>query len=132
MSTYQVKLVIVGLLFVFIFGFGFVLSRAGKPYPVVLFTLHKLLTLGTVVILVLSINKIAQVSPLNQTQVLALVVTSVLFLATIATGGVVSAASSVPLIVRRLHHFVPYLALLSSAWMIYLLFIKNSLIATGT
>lgn len=131
MSTTQVKLVIVGLLFVFIFGFGFVLSRAGKPYPMVLFTLHKLLTLGTVVFLALSINKIAQVSPLSQTQVLAVVVTSVLFMATIATGGVVSAASSVPAIVRMLHHYVPYLTLLSSAWMIYLVFIKNSFMAAG-
>ncbi|TLM97341.1 hypothetical protein FDZ73_25180 [bacterium] len=131
MSTTQVKLVIVGLLFVFIFVCGYILSRAGKPYPMVLFTLHKLLTLGTVVFLALSINKIAQVSPLSQLQILAVVITSVLFLATIATGGVVSAATSVPMIARGLHHIVPYLALLSSAWMIFIVFIKNSLVASG-
>ena len=131
MSTTQVKLVIVGLLFVFIFLFGFILSRTGKPYPMFIFTLHKLLTLGTVVFLALSINKIAQVSPLNQVQILAVVVTSVLFLATIATGGVISATTSAPEIVIKLHHVMPYLTLLSSAWMIFLMFIKNSLVTVG-
>ena len=125
MSTTQVRVVVAGLLFVFIFLFGFLVTRAGKPYPTLLFTIHKLTAVGAVVWMGITISKISQAAPLGHVQILAIAVTGVLFALMIITGGVISAVKQVPGIVAAAHHYLPYLTVLSSAWMIYLVILKG-------
>ena len=125
MSTTQVRVVVACLFFVFIFLFGFLVTRAGKPYPTLLFTIHKLTAVGAVVWMGITIAKISQAAPLSHVQVLAIAATGVLFALMIITGGVISGVKQVPGIIAAAHHYLPYLTVLSSAWMIYLVILKG-------
>jgi hypothetical protein len=125
MSTTQVRIVSAGLLFLFIFLFGYWLNRTGKPYHVIIFTIHKLLTLGTIVYLAKIIYNVQQVTPLSPSQILVLVITAVCFIATMATGALLSIDKPMPLIVHRFHQIIPFLTLLSTSATLYLLLVKS-------
>lgn len=47
------KYIVPGILFLFTFAFGFLLSRLGKPYNGLVFNLHKLVALAAVVFIVI-------------------------------------------------------------------------------
>jgi hypothetical protein len=115
-----------GLLFLFVFLFGFWLSRSGKPYQLIVFTLHKLVALGAIVFLVTIVYKIHQVAPLGPAQMTAIGVTALCFLATMLTGGLLSIDKTMPAIVLKLHQMTPYLTVLSTAITLYLLLVVSS------
>jgi len=108
-------------LFLVIFILGYVMNRSGKPYSVLLLTVHKLISLGILVYLIVTVvqvNKVAQLTGLEMAAVIAAVV---FFVAAIATGGLVSVDKPMPEFVPWLHKIIPYLALVSSAASFYLL-----------
>jgi len=117
----EMNLVTLGWLFLFILLTGYWLNRSGSPYQVLLVTLHKLIGLGTGVYLGLSlyhISKIASFSPIQ----IALIATTVLcFAINVATGSLLSSNKSMPKAVSLLNKYFPYLTLVSTAGMIYLL-----------
>jgi len=87
---------------------------------VVVFTLHKLITLGTLAYLVVSIIKIHQASPLGQGQMVVVGVTALCFVVTMLTGGLLSVDKVMPTIVLKLHQVTPYLTAISTTLMLYL------------
>jgi hypothetical protein len=117
---------VIGLLFLLIFFFGLRLSRSGKPYHLFVFTMHKLITLGAVAFLAMTVYQIQQTVQLNPAQISIIVITALCFVATIITGALLSIDKAMPLIVLRLHQITPYLTLLSTAVMLYLLLVKSS------
>jgi hypothetical protein len=121
MSTTQLIFVFTGLFFLFIFLFGFRLSRSGKPYPAAVFNIHKLLALGAVVYLGVNIYNIHQVAPLSPVQIAAVVVTVLCFAATIATGGLLSVEKEMPGFVLKLHQILLWVTVVSAAGMLYLI-----------
>lgn len=125
MSTTQVKIVFAGLLFLFMFLFGFWLSRNGKPYNMALFTVHKLVALGAVVYLAVTITKIHQATPLTSMQFTAVIITALCFVVTAASGAMLSVDKVMPEIVHRLHQITPYLTVLSIGATLYLLLIAS-------
>ncbi len=120
MST-QIKFGLTGILFILVFGFGFWLSRTGKPYNGLIFNFHKLISLGAVIFLAVIVKQAQQAEPLGTAQIAMIVLAAACFLATIATGGVISALKEPPEWAHRLHQVLPYLTALSTAGMIYLL-----------
>ena len=120
MNTPLLKLVSAGLFFIIIFILGFWLSRSGKPYGTLIFTIHKLVALGAVVYLAVTFNKVHQVSPLSPVQIAAIVLAFLCFAVTIITGGLVSIEKTMPEVVHRLHQVMPYLTVLSTAASLYL------------
>jgi hypothetical protein len=108
-------------LFLAIFVFGFWVSRSGKPYSVLLLTVHKLIGVATGVYLVVVVSQIHKVNPLDWGEIAALGVSISLFLVLIATGGLLSTEKQMPVAVHFLHKFMPYLAVISSAFTVYLL-----------
>jgi hypothetical protein len=54
------RLILPGVLFLLTLAFGFWLSRLGKPYNNMLFNVHKLIALGTVIVLVVQLFKMLQ------------------------------------------------------------------------
>ncbi|HNT26040.1 MAG TPA: hypothetical protein PKM21_16840 [Anaerolineales bacterium] len=128
MSTTQLKIAITAGLFLCIFVFGFWLSRSGKPYNVVIFTIHKLVALGAVIYLATTVFKVYQAASLNPTHTILIALTAFCLLALFVTGALLSLDKAMPLIVLRLHHVAPYLALLSTSASLYLLLVKSSAI----
>ena len=125
MST-QTSIVVIGILFLLKFFFGFWLNRSGKPYNDVILTIHKLISLGTGVFIVVTARRIGQevsaptTAGTDPVETGALVITILLFLSTIATGGLLSVDKPMPKVISLMHLITPFLAVLSTAVMIYL------------
>lgn len=120
MYTAALRWIIVGALFAVIFVSGFILGRAGKPYGTLIFNLHKLIAVGTVAYLVLALLKLNRVEALGQTAFAAALVSGVLFLILIITGGIISAIPAAPKTVSLLHRIAPYFVIIAAAATLFL------------
>ena len=115
------KIIIIGIFFLFVFVFGFWLSRSGKPYNGLIFNAHKLIGLAMGVFLIVTVYRAHQTLGLTTGEIIAVAVTVLLFVITVAAGGILSAKETVPLAVTALHKIFPYLALLSTGATLFLL-----------
>ena len=124
------KLLIAGVLFVFVFLFGYGLSRAGKPYNSLIFTFHKLIGLAMGIFLIVAIYQSYQTAALSPIETIAIGFTVIVFIALVVAGGILSiiAAGGLENISKSLrntfsviHKVFPYLAVLLTAAMLYLL-----------
>jgi len=114
------KIVVTVAGFILIFFTGFLLYRSGQPFNTGMLTLHKLLSLALIAYLVMAVLKIGKMAPLSGFELIACIVTALLFLGAVASGGVLSAAKTMPDFVRMLHKLLPALTFLSSAITFYL------------
>jgi hypothetical protein len=121
MNTIVSRMLTTGLFFLFIFLSGFWLSRAGKPYPVLVFTIHKLIALGTLVFLTILVYQINRLAPLQTVQIIAFAITIVFLITLIITGGLVSLDKVMPVMLLRVHEVVPYLTAVSAGITLFLL-----------
>jgi hypothetical protein len=130
MNITQSRVVSAGLFFLFIFLSGFWLSRSGRPYNAILINIHKLIGLAAGVFLVMTVYRIHQAAPLRPVQIAAIVVTVLIFVGTVAAGGLVSIDAagdlgninqSIRAAISMAHRIFPYLAVLSTAVTLYLL-----------
>jgi hypothetical protein len=126
MSTNQLRIVGAVLFCLFIFLSGFWLSRSGKPYKEIIFNVHKLIALAAVVLFVITMYRTNQVSALSTIELIAGVVTGLFFIGLFVTGALLSIDRPMPAIVLKLHHIIPYLAVLSTAITLYLLLSRKS------
>ncbi len=114
MNPNSLRMAVSAGLFLCIFVFGFWLSRAGKPYNGIIFTIHKLLALGAVIYLAATVYQVQQLATFNPAQVLCTALTAVCFLALFVSGALLSLDKAMPPVVLRLHQAAPYLAVLST------------------
>jgi hypothetical protein len=121
MDTDQLRVVVTGLSFVFIFLSGYWLSRSGKPYSAIVFNIHKLVGLAIGVFLIMTVRQVHQVAPLGLADIIAIVVTVLLFVGVVAAGGLLSVDKPMPVAVSMVHKLLPYVAVLSTAVTLYLL-----------
>jgi hypothetical protein len=121
MGVNQWKTLGIALIFVIIFLSGYWLSRSGKPYSMLVLTVHKLLAVGTFVYLIITLIRANRAGTLNTNTLIAGVVSGVCFLSLIATGGLLSSEAQTPALVSTLHKVAPYLTLLSTAVTLYLI-----------
>lgn len=121
MNTLQLRLLSAGLFFLLILPSGFWLSRSGKPYSFVLFNIHKLMGFGLFVFLANNVFRVNQTTPFSAQQLAACLIAAVSFVATIATGGLVSIPHQTAILVSLSHKLLPYLTVLATSMSIYLL-----------
>lgn len=121
MGTTQLRVVGAGLFFLFIFLSGFWLSHSGKPYRVIILTIHKLIGLVAGVFLVMTVYRIHQVVPLSPVENTTIVVTVLFFAGNVATGGLLSTNKPMPVAISMIHKLSPYLTVLSTTVTLYLL-----------
>ena len=110
-----------GLLFLFVFVSGIWLSRTGRPLNVALSTVHKLISLAAGSYLLVTVYQRHQQVPLDSVEWLVIAVTGLCFLGVVASGGLLSTESSIPVFVLRVHQVMPVLILLSSTATMYLM-----------
>ena len=115
-----VRAIIAGLFFLFIFLSGIWLSRTGRPLNVAISTVHKLISLAAGIFILVTIYQQNRVVPLSALEWIAIVVTGLCFLGTVASGGFLSSDRPAPIALLRVHQIVPILTLLSSAATLYL------------
>jgi hypothetical protein len=122
MNAIVSKPAIGGLLFLLTALSGIWLSHSGKPYNSGIFTIHKLVALGTVIFLAVNAYRLYKVVDLQVFIGLAVIAAAGLFfLALIVSGSLLSV--NVPLggAALRIHQIAPLLALLASVVTFYVL-----------
>jgi hypothetical protein len=126
MNTMESKVIGAGLFYLFIFLSGFWLSHLGKPYPTIVFSIHKLIGVATAIFLVITVYRIHQAAPLSPVEITAGVVTVLFFAGTIVAGGLLSIDKSMPAAVLTMHQVAPFLTVLSTAATLYLVLSRTS------
>ena len=122
MSTLASRLVLPGSLYLLLMASGFWLSSSGKPYSTLIFTIHKLIALAAIIATAVTINHLHKTAGLGlAVELTAVVITGLLFLSLLVTGGLLSIYKQAPAVIETIHHAVPYLAVISSAATFYLL-----------
>lgn len=123
MSVLSTKLIVTGVLFVFTLISGVIVTRSGRPLSLGLVTLHKSLSIGTVIFVGIVVNQLYKTLEGKVfVQLSAMVITGLLFLALIGTGALLTREEmQLPAIVFKLHQVLPLLSLVSSAGTIFLL-----------
>ena len=114
------KLASAGAFFLFIFLSGFWVNRMGRPYGMLPVTVHKLIGLALGVYLAWMTYQTHKVIPLSPIQIIAVVVTMLFFAVNVATGSLLSTNKPMPEVVSMINKWFPYLTVLSTGAMIYL------------
>jgi hypothetical protein len=109
-----------GLFFLFIFLSGLWLSRTGRPLHVGISTLHKLISLAAGIFLLVTLHQRNRVAPLRGAEWIAIGITGLCFLGTVASGAVLSSDQPMPVAVLRVHQVFPVLTALSTGATLYL------------
>jgi len=115
------KFILPGIIFLLTLASGVWLSSAGKPYNNAIFTLHKLIALGAVVLAAIHIItgfKTAGTSPLT---ILLFVLAILAVIALFATGALMSLDKEPYKVWLRIHQIAPALMGFASAVVLYLL-----------
>ena len=115
------KFLPVGVLFVITVGFGFWVSRVGKPYQTLLFTIHKLVALGGVVLASIRFFKVDQLAEFPPLVIVLLGFTTVCVIIMFATGGVMSFKDELIKPVLLMHQVSPVLITVFTGLAVYLL-----------
>jgi TM2 domain-containing membrane protein YozV len=128
MDAVNTKLIAAGILFLFTIISGVIVSHSGRPLNSVLVTMHKLIAIGTVVLIGIALNQMYKTVNGKEFIELSLtIITAVLFLALIATGALLTREEmQLPKVVLIIHQVAPLLTLISSAVTVYLLVKGNS------
>jgi uncharacterized membrane protein YhiD involved in acid resistance len=98
---------VAGLSLLLVLLTGIWLSRRGRPLNVGISTLHKLISLAAGIFLLVTVYQRNRMVPLSATEWIAIVVTGLCFLGTVASGGFLSSDRPMPVAVLRVHQVVP-------------------------
>ncbi len=121
-----------GLLFLLIFLSGYWLSKMGKPYGSFPFTIHKLIGLAAGIFLTVTVVRRNQAAPIDSLAVTIISVTVIIFILTVAAGGILSAddngslsslSQSIRTAISLMHKIFPYLVVFSTVATLYLLMV---------
>ena len=128
MDTNTSKLVAAGILFLFTLISGLIVSRSGRPLNIWLVTVHKLIAIGTVVLIGMAVNQLYKTADGKVfIEMSVMVISGVLFLALIATGALLTREEmQLPEVVLKIHQMTPSLALIFSTITVFLLVKGNS------
>jgi hypothetical protein len=122
MNALSTKIVVAGALSALTLLSGVWLSHLGKPYNTVVFNIHKLIAVATIIVIAITVVGLFKVIDARTfVEMFAAAFAGVLFLALVATGGMLSINPSLSAAVLRVHQIAPLLALASSAVSIFLL-----------
>ena len=123
-----------GIFFLFIILSGFCVSRSGKPYNGLIFNIHKLIGLAIGIFLIRTVYLTHQSAHLSPAQWTAITITVLLFILTVAAGGLLSVLAEGGLqnmgvvmqrIVALVHKFSPYVIVISTGVTLYLLLFRK-------
>jgi hypothetical protein len=127
MSTIASRIMICGLLFLFTLISGVWVSHSGKPINLVIFTIHKLIALATVIVIVMNVYQLYRAVDIRTfVEPVVIAVTGLLFIVLFISGALLSLGKSLSGAILRIHQVAPLLALAFSAMTITLLVSSKS------
>jgi hypothetical protein len=111
-----------GIVFLLTLAFGFWLSYSGKPYNGILFNIHKLVALGTVILVVMQIYNVFKAMEVQTLIIILIVIAAICVVALFASGAFMSIGNQNYQIMKFIHNVAPVLLVIMTALTIYLLF----------
>ena len=128
METITTKLIGAGIFFLLTLVTGVIVSHSARPLNIGLVTLHKLIAVGTIILIGMAVNQRYRTLDGKLLIEVSLLVTSgVLFLALIATGAFLTREEmQLPAVVLMIHQIAPLLVLVFSTITLYLLMARQS------
>lgn len=103
------KIILSAISFIIVIVSGILMSRLGKPYQAVLFNIHKLISLAAIVLAAIALNNFRKASGLSSQQLTLVIAIAIFVLATLATGGIISAKEEPAKIILMIHKIMPVL-----------------------
>ncbi len=114
-------MVVTGALLVLTLLSGLWLSAAGKPYKFTIFTVHKLIALGTAIATALTVDQLRTGVDVTAVTLGILLLTGLLFLTLFISGALLSVGKPDHIAIRTMHRVAPILVTISAAATAYLL-----------
>ena len=93
--------------FLLVLFFGFWLSKLGKPYNGILFNIHKLIALGTVIVTAMQVYKIFKTLEPQTLITVFIVITAICVVALFASGAFMSIGNVNYNIMKTVHNVAP-------------------------
>ncbi|MCB9421783.1 MAG: hypothetical protein H6667_18425 [Ardenticatenaceae bacterium] len=120
------KIVYAGIGFLLTLISGVALSKAGRPLNSAIFTVHKLVAVGTIILIGVNIRNLYQSVNIQALYPVLITVTGLLFLVLVVSGALLSFDKLVIPATLRIHQIGLLLALAFSTLSIYLLVSSKS------
>lgn len=122
MESLFTKLISAGVLGIITLITGVLLSNAGRPLNAVLFNLHKIISVATVVLIIVFVIQLYKAGETKTMLEIGMIILTILFfVALVATGGMLSFEREWPAIVLKIHQVLPLVSLAFSAISSYML-----------
>lgn len=121
MDTNLLQVIGTLIFFIIIYVSGYSLNRTGKPYKTITFNTHKLISLVLIAFLIIKIYNIKQIYELSSLEWIMSVITGILFLIGIISGGFMSIDKSLSETVLTIHKVTSFLTVFATAVLLYLL-----------
>jgi hypothetical protein len=122
MESLFTKLISAGVLGIITLITGVLLSNAGRPLNAVLFNLHKIISVATVVLIIVFVIQLYKAGETKTMLEIGMIILTILFfIALVATGGMLSFEREWPAIVLKIHQVLPLVSLAFSAISSYML-----------
>ena len=101
---------------------GFWLSKVGKPYNGILFNFHKLIALGTVILVTVQIYEMVRILELQALFIILIIVAGICVVALFASGAFLSIGNLNYAVVLTVHRIALGLGSVAMMMLIYLLY----------
>jgi hypothetical protein len=115
------KIMYFGLGFVITVLSGILLSHAGRPLNSLIFTIHKLVAVGTIILAAVVIRDLYRTVDVQVLYPVLIMVVALIFLALLVSGALLSFDKLAAQVILRVHQLAPLLAGGFAALTIYLL-----------
>ena len=115
------KIMYSGLGFVLTLISGVILSKSGRPLNSAIFTIHKLIAVGTVILIGVSIRDLYKAGDVQALYPVIIAITGLFFLALVISGALLSFDKLAVPPVLRIHQIAPLLSLVLATITVYLL-----------
>lgn len=121
MNTLTSKLVLSAIGFGLTLLSGIVLSNLGRPLNSLVFALHKLIAVATLILIGLNIFNLIRAVDVRAFYLVLVALTGLLFLALVVSGAFLSFERPLPQLALRVHQIAPLLALAAAGLSLTLL-----------
>ena len=116
-----IKITFIAILFLLIVISGFWLSKKAKPYPVLLFNVHKLISLAAFILGGIVIYNLQKGIEITSGHLLLISATGVLFIFSIITGGLLNLDKPFYKLFRLIHRILSPIVIILTAIIFYLI-----------
>ena len=114
MKGIDMRIIYLAIIFILAIISGIWVTRTGRPLNNVIFTIHKLIALTSLVLMIIIVKKMSSGLEIPPSTMIWIVATWVLFAAMVATGGVLSFDKLAHRAIKVTHAILPVLTLISA------------------